>query len=264
MLTLYHNDMSTCAQKVRLALAEKQLDWQSEHLKLREGDQFKPEYLALNPKGVVPTLLHDDVVVTESQVVLEYLDDAFPGISLRSDKAAERARMRLWTKQLDEDVHAATGVISMCIAFRHQFLVKGEAAVKAYLDKVVDPVRKERMTTLMQAGTSAPAFAAAVKRFDRLFQDMEASLIKNTWLAGESYSLADISYTPYLLRIEHLHMIGMLEDYPKLKIWYDAVKVRENFDTAVTKWLNPGYIEVFDSKAPAEWSKVASILGKNN
>jgi glutathione S-transferase len=54
-LTLYHNDMSVCAQKVRLCLAEKQLAYEEKHLNLRAGDQKRPEYLALNPNGYVPT-----------------------------------------------------------------------------------------------------------------------------------------------------------------------------------------------------------------
>ncbi len=64
-LTLYHNDMSVCAQKVRLCLAEKDLAYEAKHLNLREGDQKRPEYLALNPNGYVPTLVHDDFVVCE-------------------------------------------------------------------------------------------------------------------------------------------------------------------------------------------------------
>jgi glutathione S-transferase len=62
-LTLYHNDMSVCAQKVRLCLAEKQLAYEDRHLNLRAGDQKRPEYLALNPNGYVPTLVHDDFVL---------------------------------------------------------------------------------------------------------------------------------------------------------------------------------------------------------
>ena len=78
MLRLYHNDMSTCAQKVRIALAEKHLASESVHLKLRDGDQFDLDYLKLNPKGVVPTLIHDDLVIRESQVILEYLSVRSP------------------------------------------------------------------------------------------------------------------------------------------------------------------------------------------
>src|ERR1044071_4316843 len=77
MIELYHNDMSVCAAKVRLALAEKGVEHRAHHLNLRAGDQKTPEYLKLNPKGVVPTLVHDGFVVTESVVINEYVEDAF-------------------------------------------------------------------------------------------------------------------------------------------------------------------------------------------
>ncbi len=118
MIELYHNDMSVCAQKVRFVLAEKKLAWDGHHLNLRAGDQQKPEYLKFNPNAVVPTLVDNGVVIIESTVINEYLDDAYPEPALKPDAAAGRARMRLWTKQLDEGVHAATSVVSSAITFR--------------------------------------------------------------------------------------------------------------------------------------------------
>jgi len=54
-LALYHNDMSSCAQKVRLMLAEKGLEWESRHLDLRAGEHQKEWYVKLNPRAVVPS-----------------------------------------------------------------------------------------------------------------------------------------------------------------------------------------------------------------
>ena len=62
MLELYHNGMSTCSQKVRLCLAEKGLDWTGHAMDLRAGDQHRPDYLSLNPNGVVPTLVDGDFI----------------------------------------------------------------------------------------------------------------------------------------------------------------------------------------------------------
>jgi glutathione S-transferase len=109
MLTLYHNDMSVCAAKVRIALAAKKLDWNGMHLDLRRGDAQEPEYLKLNPNAVVPTLVHDGRVVIESTVICEYVDDQWPDQSLkpRDRDSFGRAQMRLWTKQLDEGLQWA-------------------------------------------------------------------------------------------------------------------------------------------------------------
>ena len=111
-LTLYHNDMSVCAQKVRLCLAEKQLAYEDKHLNLRAGDQKRPEYLALNPNGYVPTLVHDDFVVIESTVICEYIDDAFPARPLKPADAKARARMRGFTKFIDAAIFPATATVS--------------------------------------------------------------------------------------------------------------------------------------------------------
>jgi len=91
---------------------------------LRAGDAQKPEYLKLNPYTVVPTLVHDGRTIIESTVICEYLDDAWPDHPLKPDHSLGRAQMRLWTKQLDEGVHAAVAVFSLCIAFRHQGLAR--------------------------------------------------------------------------------------------------------------------------------------------
>ena len=58
MLTLYHANHSTCSQKVRLCLAEKKLSWESQLVNLATNEHLAPEYLQLNPNGVVPTLDH--------------------------------------------------------------------------------------------------------------------------------------------------------------------------------------------------------------
>ena len=84
MLELYHHNLSVCAQKVRLALAEKGLDWEDRHVDLMKSEHLTPDYLALNPKGVVPTLVHDGKPVIESTIILEFLEDAFPEPSLPS------------------------------------------------------------------------------------------------------------------------------------------------------------------------------------
>ena len=75
MITLYHNDLSSCSQKVRFVLEEKNIQWQSEEISLREGEQFNEEYVALNHKAVVPTLVHNDNVIIESAIICQYLDE---------------------------------------------------------------------------------------------------------------------------------------------------------------------------------------------
>ena len=79
MLTLFDTPGSPCARRVRIVLLEKGLTWETRLVDLTRMEQKRPEYLALNPNGVVPTLVHDDRVVYESNVITEYVDAVFPG-----------------------------------------------------------------------------------------------------------------------------------------------------------------------------------------
>jgi glutathione S-transferase len=78
--TLYNAPQSTCSQRVRFVLNAKKLYFAEVKLDLLAGDQLKPEYLALNPNGVVPTLDHDGAIVIDSSVIIEYLDEIAPAL----------------------------------------------------------------------------------------------------------------------------------------------------------------------------------------
>jgi glutathione S-transferase len=256
-LTLYHNDMSVCAQKVRLCLAEKQLAYEDKHLNLRAGDQKRPEYLALNPNGYVPTLVHDDFVVIESTVICEYIDDAFPAQPLKPADAKARARMRGFTKFIDAAIFPATATVSQSIAFHHQ-----------YKPEVYETMEKARPGWLanfrqLQKGTENPAFPAAIGRLDKMIADMEKSLAGHggPWLAGESYSLADVGYAPYVTRLDHLKFLdGMVEKRPRVAAWYDRMRARPAYQEALAKWFNQKYLPLMDEKGSEAWPRVRELL----
>jgi len=95
LITLHHHGSSVCAAKVRLVLAEKSVPWEGIYVDILRGDQFDPAYMKLNPKAVVPTLVHDGKVIVESAVICEYLDEVFPTPALKPDAPERRAAMRL-------------------------------------------------------------------------------------------------------------------------------------------------------------------------
>ncbi len=248
---LYHSDMSVCAAKVRSALAEKGVAFEGVLMDLRAGDAQKPEYTRLNPNQVVPTLVHGDAVIVESSIILEYIDDNWPQRPLRPPASAERARMRLWMRQLDDSVHPATGTISTCIAFRHQHLQRDPAEMQAWLDNMVDPARRERTRLAVQQGMDSPGFAPAVARFEKLFSDMDAALGRGAWLAGETYSLADIAYGPYMIRLVHLGFEERIRARPRVSDWMQRLFATAGYREGVEKWLNAKYLELFAREKPA-------------
>src|SRR5919109_1353632 len=142
MLELYHSINSVCAQKVRVVLAEKGLEYQ-EHLMSLRGDQFDPEYMKLNPNAVVPTLVHDGRPVIESSVILYYLDEAFPEPSLMPRDLHERALVRQYNKLVDEYVHNSCTILTFATAFRPWFAGLSGEQIEARLAKAPSKKRTE-------------------------------------------------------------------------------------------------------------------------
>ena len=93
MLELYHSGLTTCSKQVRHCLREKGLSYQSRYVELWRYENLSPAYLALNPNGVVPTLVHDGVPIINSFCINEYIEDSFPEPPLRPADPRERARM---------------------------------------------------------------------------------------------------------------------------------------------------------------------------
>ena len=262
MLQLYHNDMSTCAQKVRLTLAEKGLDWEGIHFNLREGPQQRPDYLKLNPAGVVPTLIDDGRVLIESTVIMEYLDDRFPDPPLRPADPYGRARVRLWMKQLDEGLHAMTGVLSSSIAFRYQhFAIKSEEEVRQTIENIPDPGKRERQRENILKGLDSKFLPGAVRRFDRLIGDIDAALADGDWLAGDAFSLADIAYTPYMVRLTYLQMGWLWDARPRVPEWFERIQARPSFKAGIGDWLNDKYLPLIAEKGAEAAGKLRAMAG---
>src|SRR3954465_9259731 len=142
MLELYHSVNSVCAQKVRIVLAEKALDYE-EHLMTLRGDQFDAAYMKLNPSAVVPTLVHDGQPVIESSVILYYLDEAFPRPPLMPRAPPERACVRLFNKLIDEYVHNSCTILTFATAFRPWFAGLSGEEIERKLAKAPSKQRTE-------------------------------------------------------------------------------------------------------------------------
>jgi glutathione S-transferase len=121
MLELYHHGSSVCAAKVRIALEEKGLEFEKHYVDTLAGEQFDPAFLKINPKAVVPVLIHDSRIITEPTVICEYLHWAFPDTpNLIPDDPVTRAHMLYWTKFVGEEVHPACGTLT----FRHRTAIR--------------------------------------------------------------------------------------------------------------------------------------------
>jgi glutathione S-transferase len=232
-LVLYHGLASTCSKKVRLCLFEKGLRFDSRLLDLQKFEQHRPEYLAVNPNGVVPTLVHNGRPVIESSIINEYIDDAFPDVRLKPSDPIARARMRLWTKYSDEVAYKAVYVPTWH-KLRHRAAAGlANDTVAETLARVPTSERRQRWEQMANGGYSEAELAEAEDKMRACLDRAEAGLSEGEWLAGDEYSLADIAMVPFIDRIKNLRPEFLTPGaYPKLTDWYVRLGAREAFQRA--------------------------------
>ena len=214
MLVLYHHNISVCAQKVRIALVEKGIDFEERHINLMRSEHLTEEYRAINPKAVVPAIVHDGEPVIESTIILEYLEDAFPDTpSLRPETALGKSRMRVWTRVPDDGLHAACGTVSYGAVFGQQVVAfHGKEAFHERIAKLPDRARAARQTELIEKGIEASFIPDHVRLHAKVLKDMESALQNGPWLAGDAFSLAEAALLPYMWRLERLGLANMWAD----------------------------------------------------
>jgi glutathione S-transferase len=229
MVELYHNNVSVCAQKVRIVLAEKDVPWTNHHLSLAMGEHLTPQFKAMNPRGVVPVLVHDGNTIVESSVICAYLDEVFPTPPLSPKTPLERATMRLWCKLPDDILHTACATVSFAISFGQQLKKLAGTGLEERLMKMPDPARRERQRALIEKGIETPFFRDHIKVFEKTVAEMEVQLGKTDWLACDRYTLADAEITPYIERADRLGLAGLWESRPRVADWFTRIKTRPSF-----------------------------------
>jgi len=245
MLTLYHGATAVCAAKVRLTLAEKGADYESKPMNLHTGDQFDPSYLRLNPNAVVPTIVHEGKVLIESTVINEYIDDVIPGPALRPVDPYGRARLRLWTKR-EDTIHDAINTMTAAILFRAELMLKPPEERKKRYEKMPDPAKRAKWEEIMDKGLASTLVDDALRRFAKLFRDMETALAKGPWLTGDAFTLADIGLISFFYRLEMLQCSGLWANhFPLVTDWFARCKARPSFKTAILDHIPPPAFESY-------------------
>jgi glutathione S-transferase len=229
MMKLFYNWNAVCAMKVLMCLEEKELKYDLQPVDLGRFEQLGAEYLKLNPAGVVPTFVHDGVVLLESSVINEFLDDNYPATPLRPEDPYLRAVMRWWGKQIDDVVHTSIRPISFV-----RFVTPIVGAMdREKLEGIRDRMPKKELAEIWRRVADAPytedELAGYVKKVDDIIEKMEQTLQETAWLAGEAISLADINMTPYFRRLTQLDRTEMWAQRPAVTAWYEKIRSRPSF-----------------------------------
>jgi glutathione S-transferase len=236
MIELYHAHISTCSQKVRLCLAEKGLPWTSHPLELTRGEQLRPEYLALNPNGVVPTLVHDGRPVIDSSVICEYLQERFPqeGAALLPGDPYGRAQVREWLRYIEEVPTTAIRIPSFNRLFLDGWRKIGDSARAIFIEST--PLRKGHYRKFGAEGFAKDQVDESMERLRQTVERIDRAVATgsggSSWIAGREISLADLCVLPTIVRMTDLELENVWADLPNFQRWYEQMRARPSFVTA--------------------------------
>lgn len=227
MLELYHSGLTTCSKQVRQCLREKGLKYESRFVELWRYANLSPDYLKLNPNGVVPTLVHDGVPIINSFCINEYIDDAFPEPALRPANLVERARMRYWAWTADE-VHLSLARLTHTRMLKPLVDDLTPQEQDYMLAHTPVPEKRERWHRLAHGGYTPEQLEAALGNVVFVFGRMEEELsTRGPWLAGATYSLGDINMLAIVHRISELYPERLdRKVFPKMMDWWDRSMAR--------------------------------------
>jgi glutathione S-transferase len=238
MVTLYHGGTSVASAKVRLALAEKCIPFESRLFDLGRGDHHNVDYLSINPAGVVPTLVDAERIISESSIILEYIEETWPTPPLLSGDPYQRAQTRLWLRRVD-DLHEACSTLSSAVklvAFREHSARQTEA----FLAAVRKPSKRARQRRLIDQGFDAPDIDEALNNYRDLIAEMARVLGQGSYIRGHSVSLADLAVLPYVNRAELLGLGCIWAEIRQVVAWLQRMRSRPSYAAAITAWVPEG------------------------
>jgi glutathione S-transferase len=262
-LILYDFGNSVCCQKVRITLRAKGLDWKAIPVDLFKAEQYSPEYRKLNPKGVVPTLVHDGKPVIESTLICEYIDQTFPQAPrLIPADPWRQARMRLWSKMVDDGLFEGVTEISFSAMFRERMKTMPEEIRQKRFRNVGDPRRTDRFKSTYEHGVQSPFVVHAIAAYERAFKMLEADLAGGgPWILGADPTLADINLMPLVARLDYLGLLDLWTGgRPRVQQWWQHAQAWPFFKSGLFDLISEAEFAEMRTHGPSIRDGIAAHL----
>src|SRR5271166_359563 len=197
-MKLYGYFRSSAAFRVRIALNLKKLDYETAAVHLRRNDQTRPDYLRINPQGLVPTLEDGERTLIQSLAIIEYLDETYPDPPLLPTPRADRARVRALAEIVACDIHPINNL--RVLRYLTHSLGHDEAAIASWYNHWID---------------------AGFQALERLLADDPRT---GKFCHGEAPGLADITLVPQVVNAERYRLD--LTPYPTItRIFENCMKL---------------------------------------
>lgn len=200
MRTLFHLWLQPFSRKVRIVLSEKKLDFE---LQIEKVWERRTEFLAMNPAGDVPVLIEPDgTTLANSQVICEYLEEVYGTVNLMGKDPVQRAETRRLVSWFD-------------MKFNREVTenLVGEKLMKKFL-KLGEP--------------HGPSIRAGHANIHYHLDYIGFLTEKRNWLAGDNFTLADITAAAHLSAVDYIGDVPW-EEHEAAREWYTKVKSRPSF-----------------------------------
>lgn len=232
MLKLYYSPGSVCSQKARIGLAEAGCDYASHIVDFAAGEQFSEAYLKLNPDAVVPVLVDDGLVVRESSLILQHVDEVHGGSALTPESVADRVTTRFWLiKALA--IHAAINSVTFATLIRDIDMTRTPEEREARWSRLRDPAVAAKRRDLFENGIGSVYVASAIAELARSVAIIVGQMSDEGWIAGPAYSIADAAMTAYMDRLDRLGLHVLWRDAPRIEAWLATVRDRPSYRLAI-------------------------------
>ncbi len=239
---LLHFQGSSCSQKVRIFLALKGVDWTSHPIDLARGrENCTPWFLGINPRGLVPVLVHDGAVHIESNDILTYVDEHFDGPRLIPIGMEQEIEKLLFE---ENSIHLDLRNLTMRYVAPRRVLAKTPAEIEAMRTESTGTVNGEPDPDLQREidyhenfarrGVEDEAVRASAGVFRRHFDDFELRLANHPYLLGADLSLVDIAWFIYASRVVSVGY-PLAELHPRLGAWHAGLMARPEFTREVAQ-----------------------------
>ncbi len=182
----------------------------------------------------MPTLVHDGVVIIESDDIVDYLDQTFPEPPLRPSDEAEVERMYFWLRR-SASIHVKAIKTHIYDKRIRGTMAQSEQEQAAYRKLQTNAELLEFHRKSSSDGFSEEELLAARRTIDECFSDAEAVLAENDWLAGSLFSLADIAWMPLYFTLKELAGYDF-EPLPRVQAWADRISRRNSYQRAIIDW----------------------------
>ena len=230
---LFHFSGSACSQKLRIFFNIKKINWNSHVINLIKQEQFSEWFLGINPRGLVPTLVHDGDVHIESNEIMAYLDGVYEDNKLFPiDLIDEINKDLAFEDSLHHDLRRLTFryIIPHALGKKNPSTIDAKEQFEGTIQGKADENKSKEILfwkNHYQNGITDDEIIESANKFKNIYEDFDKTLKNQKYLKGDEFTVVDLAW---YVSTKRLAMAGIpIEKYKNVQKWFSNLDNDENF-----------------------------------